>query len=71
MHLYYLVRIFILSTDKDTVYRVLEEAKHLKKKKKPAIQAINDEMLNQNENMGSKEEDCRTRQQVIWNSQYV
>jgi hypothetical protein len=59
-----MVRIFILSTDKDTVYRVLEEAKHLKKKK-PAIEAINDEMLNQNENMGSKEEDCRTRQQVI------
>jgi hypothetical protein len=48
MHLYYLVRIFILSTDKDTVYRVLEEAKHLKKKK-PAIEAINDEMLNSNE----------------------
>ena len=54
MHLYYLVRIFILSIDKDTVYRVLEEAKHLKKKKKPAIEAINDEMLNPNEKMVRK-----------------
>jgi hypothetical protein len=52
MHLYYLVRIFILSIDKDTVCRVVEEAKHLKKK--PTIEAINDEMLNPNERMERK-----------------